>query len=242
MIAALTTLVAFFNQGANVKKMIKALAATAVAGFMFAAPAANAEIFTITGGSFTPGNGYGTGNNDLDVTFSTAGYWNTNKTFNLTTANPQSALFNFGQISLNESNISQSETGSGSLVIKATFNFTSPFSTTTPLVVQTQGVVAYTGDVNDCFICFPRPDAVDYTIDWAPTTVSFGNGGSFRIDMTDLSFNEKETLVQTARLTLVTPSTPGGGGSTSVPEPTTVALLGLGLLGFAASRRKAAKK
>lgn len=36
-------------------------------------------------------------------------------------------------------------------------------------------------------------------------------------------------------------TTPAGGGGNSVPEPTTVALLGLGLLGFAASRRKSAK-
>jgi hypothetical protein len=35
--------------------------------------------------------------------------------------------------------------------------------------------------------------------------------------------------------------TTGGGNGSEVPEPTTVALLGLGLLGFAASRRKAAK-
>jgi hypothetical protein len=40
------------------------------------------------------------------------------------------------------------------------------------------------------------------------------------------------------------PTVPGGGtGGTgeTVPEPTTVALLGLGMLGFAASRRKLAK-
>lgn len=38
-----------------------------------------------------------------------------------------------------------------------------------------------------------------------------------------------------------TTTNPGGGGN-SVPEPTSIALLGLGLFGIAAARRKAAKK
>jgi hypothetical protein len=71
-------------------------------------------------------------------------------------------------------------------------------------------------------------------------TVDFDNGGQFRIDLADLSFTGNGSKTQTATITLL--ALPGaGGGSNAVPEPATATLLGLGLLGFAASRRKAAK-
>jgi hypothetical protein len=71
-------------------------------------------------------------------------------------------------------------------------------------------------------------------------TLNFGAGGQFRLDMSTLSFNETEQLTQTARLTLLALPSTGGGGN-AVPEPTTIALLGLGLLGFAASRKSLKK-
>ncbi len=190
--------------------------------------------FTITNGTFSPQNGYGTTNNDLDVAFSTAGYWGAAKTVTLNTVGQTSNLFNFGSVDLREGEITQSETGS--LGVTATFAFSNPFASGTSVTVQGNGLVTQTGDVDDCFFCFGSGgvDPVDYTLTWTPLTVNFGAGGQFRINMTNLSFNENEQFTQTASLTLL-------ALPTSVPEPTTVALLGLGLLGFAASR-KASKK
>jgi hypothetical protein len=63
--------------------------------------------------------------------------------------------------------------------------------------------------------------------------VDFGIGGKLSIDLNDLSFISTGTQNLIGTVTLVS--------AAQVPEPTTVALLGLGLLGFAASRRKSAK-
>lgn len=88
------------------KKNIQVIAGIAVAGLLAAVPAANAVTFTITNGTFTPRNGYGTSNNDLEVAFRTAGYWGGAKTFSLNTAGQTSSLFDFGSVDLREARLS----------------------------------------------------------------------------------------------------------------------------------------
>ena len=56
-----------------------------------------------------------------------------------------------------------------------------------------------------------------------------------------LDFDGGSTQNKNSTLVFNIATTPAGGGGNAVPEPTTVALLGLGMFGVAASRRNSAK-
>lgn len=192
--------------------------------------AALATPFQITTASFQHQGGYGIDLKEksetlLDVRFSTAGTF-TPQTFALNAVN-QFHTFNFGSIDFQEPNSMNGITSNEQdlLGVTAKLTFTDPTNSVQSIFATG---TATAGPVND--------PGIDYSIVWNPVSVAFGNGGLFDISFARLDFTGAGSKVQTATITLR--SIPQQVPSNDVPEPTSIALLGLGLAAFAGVRRK----
>lgn len=211
------------------KNFPKLISAAGAALLFSLSTAAVATPFQITAAAFEPGSGYGIDANEnsetlLDVRFSTSVF--APQTFALNAVD-QSYTFNFGTVNFQEPNsmggITSNETDFLGVVAKLTF--TDPTNSLQSVLATG---TATTGSVSDV--------GVDYSIAWNPVSVAFGTGGLFDISFATLSFTGNGSQTQTATITLrsLSQQVP----PTDVPEPMSIALLGLGFAAFAGVRRK----